>query len=779
MNTDNTINQNASATTSQAETGSRTALDYFFKYIVYWKWFALSLIICFGIAYAQLRYATPIYSVSAKVIISTDNRATGEIDPSAFSDLGLSGIRNSLETEIAVLTSRQLCSAVGDSLRLNITYFKEGRIKNTEIYKGTPVTVSIPNVIRAGSFILGLDSANNLTISNAELGYSQPVKYGEEIATPWGMATFNRNPFGQETLPVTVNVTRGSSPGISVLSNTGSSIIYVSAKSSVPEKAADIVNTIIELYNKKTVAEKNQIASNTIAYIRERERLLYDELDQAERDVEQFNLNRGAINLQSQRAFYLQNTNAFDMQIHDTDVQLELLRNTKQFLLDPKNEGELVPTNIGLTDGVVLGLLGSYNQMILDKRENTQSMKGTHTTLKEYNDRIIYLKNNVLNGIAQCEEMLNFRKTDLKNLETQFSGMSRDLTVKERESRELNRRQTIKESLYIYLSQKREEVGITTASATPNAKVIERAEAVYGVPISPVPSNKYSTALIAGLAIPLVIIYIISLLDNKIHGREDVIKTVKAPFLGEIPMLKNPAAFPVLKVKSSIAEQFRTIVSNLDFVVGGKQRKIVQITSSTGSEGKSFFSRNLALSLATTGRKTLLVDLDMRKSVMVSELELKTKSGIALYLSDPEVKLKDIVDTSFHKNLTIMPVKVFPPNPAELLVSERMKHFFDEIGDNYEYIIIDTAPIGLVSDAYSINRFVDATIFLVRADYTFRRSLVEIQNLYRENRLKNLTCVLNATEIKKHGYGRYGYGYGYGKYGYGYGNDKNYYHEED
>jgi capsular exopolysaccharide synthesis family protein len=747
-------------------------VDILFHYLSYWRYYIVSFVVCIGMAYTFLRYSTPIYSVRATVIIgdSKTGQSTSDINTTAFNDLGISQPRSNLENEIAVLLSRSLRETVGDSLHLGISYFKTGRIKRREIYKFSPVLVSIPNVTRSGIFTILSDSNDVYNVFSESDKTTLAIPKDTPTPTPWGIATFHANPFAREVLPVEVTIAPGAIPSISISTEENSNVVTLSAVSSVPEKAQDIVNTLIAIYNRNSINEKNFTATNTINFIAERQGDLSHELNATELELESYNKERGIVDLRSQQQIALTSTNEFDQQIRSTDLQLELLRSTKNFLLNPDNDNKVVPTNIGLSDQTVLSLLNAYNVAVLEKEKNAVGMKGDHYVLKEYNDQITSLKDNVLRGIAISESTLEHTIQLLQKQENMFVGLSRNLTSQERESRGLSRKQNIKESIFIYLSQKREEVGISMAEATPNAKIIDPASARFISLVAPLSNSIYSRALLIALLLPTLIIFLHDIFDTKIHIREDITDTVKAPFLGEVPFVKKTDIFPVLKVKSSIAEFFRLIVSNLEFVVNDQTNRVILVTSSTGNEGKSFFSRNLALSLATTGKKTLLMDLDMRKSVLESELNIKTKSGIALYLSDKTVPLKHIIDTShkFHKNLDIIPIKVFPPNPAELLVSERMSQLFAEITPNYDYIIIDTAPIGLVSDAYRISHFASATIYLTRSNYTLKRSLVEIQKLYAENKLPNLTCALNAsTGRKKYGYS-YGYGYGYGYYKHNY-----------
>jgi capsular exopolysaccharide synthesis family protein len=747
---------------------NNSVVEILFHYLSFWRIYIVSLFVCFLFAYCYMRYSTPQFSVRATIVISDQKsgQSSGDISSTAFNDLGIIQPRSNLENEIAVLLSRSLRESVGDSLHLGISYYKKGRIKRREIYKFSPVTVSIPNVTRTGVFTILADSAEQYTIYSETDNKTFTVRHNEPTPTPWGIATFRSNPFAQEMLPVEVWVSSGSIPAIAISSEENSNVLTITSVSSVPEKAQDIINTLIDIYNRNSINEKNFTASNTIAFIEERQGDLFHELESAESELESYNKQQGIVDLKSQQQIALSSTSDYDQQIRTNEMQLDLLRSTKNFLLNPDNNRKVVPTNIGLTDQTVLSLLNTYNLAVLEKEKNTVGMKGEHYIIKEYDDQIASLKDDVLRGIAISEATLEQTIQLLRKQANMFIGLSRNLTSQERESRGLNRKQTIKESIYIYLSQKREEVGISMAEATPNAKIIDPASARFVTLVAPLSNSVYAKALLIALLLPTLFIFGCDLFDTKVHVREDITATVKAPFLGEVPFIKKIDTFPVLKVKSSIAEFFRLIVSNLEFVVNDQTNRIILVTSSTGNEGKSFFSRNLALSLATTGKQTLLIDLDMRKSILESELNIETKSGIALYLSDRTVPLQHIIDSShkFHKNLDIIPVKVFPPNPAELLVSERMTQLFDEIRPLYDYIIIDTAPIGLVSDAYSISHFTNATIYLTRANYTLKRSLVEIQKLYAENKLPNLTCALNASTGRK----KYGYSYGYGYYKHNY-----------
>jgi capsular exopolysaccharide synthesis family protein len=562
-------------------------------------------------------------------------------------------------------------------------------------------------------------------------------------------------------------------PKIGIAASKGADVTEISITIANPQKGRDIINSLVNIYNQNAVNEKNYVANNTIRFINERLDIIAKELGSAEKDVENYKKTQGITDLGAQGQMLLASSSEYDKKINTAEVQLSILLDIKSFLSQASYAGNLLPANVGLTDPTILSLINTYNNAIFEKQRNTAGMKDNMPMVIEYNKQIAQIKDDLLKGINFAEQTSKLSLQELRKQESLYLGQARGLSTLERESRELMRQQSIKEQLFIYLLQKKEETGLSLAMATPNAKIIDEASLV-GL-VSPRKSILLLAALILGLVIPFGVVYVKDLFDTKVHTKDDITRTVKAPFLGEIPIVKNnKEPFPVLKVRSGIAEKFRIITSNLGFIVTGQKTKIINITSSASSDGKSFFARNLALSLATSGKKTLLIDLDIRKSVLMKTLDIDAQYGSVYFLSNPETELSEIIHFGkYHKNLDIIPVKVYPPNPAELLASERLEKLFRETEELYEYIIVDTAPVGLVADVYTINRFVTATIYVIRANYSYKQALFDIQNLYAEKKLNNLTCILNAVPATR----RYGYYSGYG-YGYGYGKNNHSYYTE-
>ena len=749
-------------------------VEILFHYLRYWKFFIFSIIICLGIAFAYLIYTTPKYKIFSRVVINDDKKGQNIDVMSAFGDLGIVAPKSNLDNEIEVLRSQTLMKSVVDSLKIGVSYFKKGSIRNQEIYKKTPVYVNISNIMAKGSFIVDQVSENILVIKSEKDTFEQTVEIGKELNSPWGILYFTTNPFGTESYPIEVFVNPDYLPVVEINAiNKTSSAVELSHITATPKKGEDIINTLIAHYNKNAIDDKNYVANSTITFIEERLLAVSGDLEEAEKKVESYQISQGITNLQVQGQLLLASSSEYNKKITDAEIQLGLLGSIKEFIMNPRHKDLAIPANTGITDPTVMSLINKYNDEILLRQRATVGMTESHSVRIEYDARIGLIKDDLLNGIGITEASVQAIKRELIRQENMSMAQARSLTTQERESRDLFRQQNIKENIFNYLLQKREETSLSLVMATPNAKVIDPAFCSK-TPVKPKRMIILLAAFMIAIIVPVVVIYLIDLFDNKVHTKYDVTKVISAPFLGVVPVIKGTDPFPVLKVRSSMAERFRTIISNLEFIVGSERRKVIAVTSFTSGDGKSFFSRNLAMTLATTGKKTLLVDLDLRKSVLIKTLGLlNIEKGSAMFLSDSRITVNEIIDKSqsFHKNLDIIPVRLFPPNPAELLSSERLKLLFQTIGKDYEYIIIDTAPAGLVADIYNINPYILSTIFLLRSDYTLKKVLPEIQELYKDKKLNNISIVLNAVTNEN----IYGYGYQYGQYG-GYKYD--YYNEE-
>ncbi len=742
-----------------------------------WKLFLASIVGCVLIAILYILYVTPDYKVSSTVVIKDEKKGQLGTDITAFQDLGIVASNENLENELEVLKSKTIYEEMVDRLNLHFAYYTDGWLKRVEIYHQSPVLVSSPQVVANGEFVIDRRDDGSLFFTSSEPEWDQAIRLDSLTETPWGQLRFTANPLGQAAYPVTVAVSRtvGIPEALSIGAiNKTSSVVQLSIVTPCPEKGVDMINTLIEIYNQQAIDEKNFVAINTTKFIDERLAIISGELSTAERNVEEYKLSQGITDIESEAKLYLSTSTNYDQQITASEIQLSTLRSIKQFLNNPANQGSVVPSNVGLTDPTILELISKYNEEVLNKVRETTGMRESNPVLREYNTRIATLRGNLLSGIGISETGLITTLRELRSKESSYTSRAVQLSTQERESRELYRQKEIKETLFIYLLQKREETGLSLALATPNAKIVDAAT-VPTVPVAPRKPIILLAALMLGLILPLGYIFGSDMFDMKLRTKDQLTQTVHAPYLGDIPEGKADDFFPALKLRSGVAERFRLISSNLKFLTAGQQgEKVIMITSTTSGEGKSFISRNLALSLATSGKRTLLIDLDMRRSQMQDIITIVPEKGVAIYLSDPQTKIDEIIDRShvLHPNLDIIPTLVFPPNPAELLDSPRLSQLFADLKGRYDYIILDMAPVGLVSDVFSLNGHVTATIYVTRENYTHKNALVEIQDLYQHNKLHNLSVILNGIDSTN------SYGYHRGGYGYGYGYHKNYYHED-
>ena len=765
-------------------------VDLVVRCLHHWKLFCFSIISCIVIAAVHLICSIPEYKVTSTVVIKDEKKGNIGTEYTVFKDLGIISSSENLENELEVLKSKSIFNEMAERLNLHFSFHAKNRlgllvgklnlrITNTigmmDIYKQSPIFVTSPQVAADGTFIIDRREDGSFYFHSQEPKVEQTIQFDTPMETFWGPLIFTLNPLGWPLYPLTVKIVRTvqvpSKLSISSI-NKISSVVELSITTSNARKGEDIINTLIAIYNQRAIDEKNYVAINTTKFIDERLAIISGELSEAERNVEKYRLSKGITDIEAEARLFLSTSTSYDQQISNTEIQLGILRNIKQFLDNPANLGSVVPTNIGLTDPTIINLISKYNEEVINKMRETTGMRETNPVLAEFNYRIAILRSNLLSGIGMAESSLQTTLRELRAQEASYTVRTLQLTTQERESRELYRQKDIKESLFIYLLQKREETSLSMALATPNAKIVDTATPSER-PVTPKKRLILISAFLLGFILPLVYIFIVDLFDVKLRSRDQLIRAVQAPFIGDIPQDKTVDNFPVRRVRTCIAERFRLICANLRFMsVSQTAEKIIMVTSTTGEEGKSFVSRNLALSLATTGKRTLLIDMDMRRSQMANMIIFTTKKCLSVYLSEPQTTVDEIIERShkLHANLDIIPVQLFPPNPAELLGSHRLAQLFTELEGRYDYIVLDTAPAALVSDAFTINHFATATIYVTRENHTHIATLAEVQHLYQHEKLKNLTVVLNGVENRKGDYRNSGYGYGYGK---------NYYHDDE
>ncbi|MET0758864.1 MAG: polysaccharide biosynthesis tyrosine autokinase [Flavobacterium sp.] len=745
-------------------------------YLMQWKWFVLSVILLLAGAYFYLRYAIPQYKAVTTILVKDEKKGGMASELSAFADLGmLSGAKSNVDNEIEILKSRTLIQATVKELGLNVSYLSLGRVKSADIYKNAPIeilfsTVSKDFYKKSHSYRIESSSDSKFTFYD-ETGKLGDYSYGQVIQSKEGKCTILKKQ--REKLKGAnsdFNITIQMYPMESVvesfkgrinvmpLSKT-TSIAELSIIDPVSEKAEDFLNTMIRIYNEDAIADKNSISENTSKFIEQRLLLITDELDGVEKEAETFKKANRVTDITSEAGLFLQNASEFEKKEIEIETQLKVVKSMTDFV--NKNEtSDLIPANILSTDSNASGLISQYNQLVLERNRLLKNAGPNNAVVQTIDNKIEALKTNVKSSLSQQKTALEINRRDLARQNAIVSGKITQIPTLEREARGLGRQQQIKETLYLYLLQKREETAISLAVTEPNAKVIDAALAMK-TPVSPKKNIIYLAALLLGLLIPFAIIYLKDLLDTKIKSRFDIDGKYAIPFLGDVPTSETHNEIISATSRTGAAEALRIIRTNLEFMLNAVPEgtgKTIFVTSTLPKEGKTFIAVNLAGTIALSGKKVLLVGMDIRNPKLSEYLELPSK-GVTNYLSSKEGKISDyIVKQEGFEELYIFPAGVIPPNPAELLMNKKTDELFEQLKKEYDYIVVDTAPVSLVTDTLIIAKNADTFVYVVRANYLDKRMLHVPDRLYKENKLPNMSLLLNDTQTQK----GYGYGYGYG-----------------
>ena len=557
------------------------------------------------------------------------------------------------------------------------------------------------------------------------------------------------------------------------------SVAVISLKNSSLQRGQDFINQLLEMYNRNTNNDKNEIAQKTAEFIDERISIISKELGSTEADLETFKRDAGITDLTSEAQIALAGNAEYEKKSVENRTQISLVNDLRKYLRG--NEYEVLPSNVGLQDAALIGAIERYNEMLVERKRLLRTSTENNPAIVNLDTSIRAMKANVQATLEGTLQGLMITKSNLDREASRYSRRISNAPGQERAYVSIARQQEIKAGLYLMLLQKREENAIALAATANNAKIIDEAIA-DDTPVSPKRSMIYLIALVLGVGIPVGIIYLIELTKFKIEGRADVEKLTSVPIIGDIPLTdeKNDknGSIAVFENKNNLmSETFRNIRTNLQFMLDNDQ-KVILVTSTVSGEGKSFVSANLAISLSLLGKKVVIVGLDIRKPGLNKVFHLSNKEkGITQYLSNPETDLMELVQPSdVNKNLFVLPGGSVPPNPTELLARNGLDKAIEILKQNFDYVIMDTAPIGMVTDTLLVGRVADLSVYVCRADYTHKAEYTLINELAIEKKLSKLCTVINGVDLKKrkygyyYGYGKYGKYYGYGKrYGYGYG----------
>ncbi len=779
----------------------------FFKYMVYWPWFVASMLACCIGMYVFLRYQTPVYNITSSVLIKEDEKkgANAANGLAAIQDLGMLSMTSNFDNEVEILKSRTLIKKVVNDMGLYIRMEEDRTFGfNPPLYKNSPVNVFITP-----------EEANHLVAPvELRMRYTQEGKLsveaeykidkeGDEVTmeqsfdklpailpTPVGVFSFTQADSIPELeegkidliahiyTPTATAEAYGKDLSITPSSKT-TTIAKIAFKNTVKQRGVDFVNRLVAFYNQDANDEKNEVAQKTAEFIEERIGIINGELGTTESELAAFKQRSGLTNLTSDAQMALQESSKYEQQRTENATQISLVQYLRTYINDPVNEDEVIPANVGLQDHNLTSVIDQYNMMIIERKRLLRTSSENNPAVINMNAGIEAMRRNVKTTVNSVLKGLQIVKADIDRQASKFESRISDAPRQEKEFMTISRQQEIKATLYIMLLQKREENAITLAATANNGRIIEN-PLPDEKPVAPKKMIFMLAALILGFAIPVGSVYLHDLLKYKIENRDDVEALTTVPILAELPLVKQggSGAIVVRENKNDIMEEtFRGLRTNLLFTLG-KSDKVVLFSSTQPGEGKSFVAGNLAMSLAYLGKKVIVVGMDIRKPGLNKVFNLSSKSiGITNYLSDPDhVDLFSMIQNSnISPNLDILLGGPIPPNPTELVARDVLDQAIAQLKERYDYVILDTAPIGMVTDTAIIGRVADMCVYVCRADVTPKAGFNYINVLQKERKFPKLATVINGLDMTKrknnygYGYGRkYGYGKGYG-YGYGYG----------
>jgi capsular exopolysaccharide synthesis family protein len=763
-----------------------------------WFWFLLSVGVCCVLATLYLLWTPKVYTRTATVLIKDDSKGGGGISESAaFEDLGMFNVKRNVDNEVLVFQSGQLMRSVAMRLHLDISYTIREGLRTTELYTRSPIIVQFFEVEESQEFSLEVTPLSETQVILSDFSENSSEKFtatlNDTIVTPMGKAMVTSTLYYTEdcyNVPVTVTKddlakvieNYGEELQVSLANKTATLIKLTLRDVSIP-RTEDILNTLIAVYNEAAINDKNQIAINTSNFIAERLVIIEHELGNVDADIETFKRENRLTDIQSETGMYLRESSQYSQEELGLENQKALSKYIRDYLTDPSRNAELIPANTGISDVSIEAQIAEYNTTLLKRNRLVSNSSYRNPVVMDLNNSLGAIKQTIIRAVDNLIVGLDIKIRNLYERDLQNIRRITEVPSQQRQVLSIERQQKIKEELYLYLLNKREENALTQAITESNARIIDPATGSQE-PVAPKTSIILLSAFLMGLVIPAGCFWVQNVLNTTVRSRKDVEDATTIPFLGDVPLRekkgkkgkKDEENDVVVREngRDPISEAFRIIRTNMDFMqVKSDNMQVVMFTSFNPGSGKTFVSLNLATSIALTQKKVILIDLDIRRHRLTQQLQKEENStGIVHYLSGQEEDIQALINTKVINginNLDFIGAGPTPPNPAELLLSQRLDTLIAELRKKYDYILLDNVPAGVVADAVITNRVADLTIYVMRAGLMDKRLLPELERLYHQKKFKNMSVILNAVNYKQVNYG-YSYRYGY-SYGYGYSNE--------
>ncbi|HEU4472144.1 MAG TPA: polysaccharide biosynthesis tyrosine autokinase [Flavisolibacter sp.] len=740
-----------------------------FRYLPYWPLFLLLLLLSLAGSWLYLRYTTPLYETNARLLIKDQKK--GAMDTKALEELNVLSTKKIIENEIEVMRSRTLLNDVVKNLGLYAPVSVEGNLRQRAAYASSPVKIrvkDVDNITETEEVEFSYQSSNATVAIN---GRRYPLN--QWVETPYGTLQFRANdkarkPYNGEKLFFTLvdpkEVASDIQSRLKVeATNKQSSILSLSLRDEVPQRGEDILNELLVAYNKATINDKNSLAVNTLSFVEERLKSVERDLDSIEKKTQQYKSRKGAIDISEQGRLFLQNVSANDQKLGDINMQLAVLNQVEDYVRSKNNGAGIVPSTLGVSDPILSQLVDKLYSAELEYESLKSTTAENNPAMLALQDKIQKVKPSILENIQSQRRSLSASKSNLAATNSSYSSVLQTMPETERELIDINRAQSIKNGIYSFLLQKREETALTHASTVSDSRIVDRAQSSL-TPVSPKSKVVYLSAILIAIAGGIALITGRESLSRKVMFRHEIEALTDLPIIGEIVSedSKTPIVIGEGK-KTFVAEQFRRLRASLQFMGINSKRKRILVTSAISGEGKSFVATNLALSLALTGKRVVLLDCDLNNPSLNKKLGIGNGlSGVTEYLQD-EAEADGIINRSgLHENLFFIPAGSLPRNPAELIMNGRIEDLLNYLDATFDYIVVDTAPVSPVTDAYMISPYCDATLFVVRHGYTPKVFVQRIDENNKINQLNNTAIVFNGVRPRGFGNKNYGYGYGYG-----------------
>ncbi|MCF0075122.1 polysaccharide biosynthesis tyrosine autokinase [Dyadobacter sp. CY261] len=747
--------------------------EYISRYFRYWYFFPVFFISALTVAFFYLQTTLPIYSTKTSILIKEEKSIGGSQGDILTEMSSQFGGNKTVENEMEIFKSQTLMEQVVKELTLDVAYTTRDGLKTVDLYKTSPVTVKAEIVTPFGyeePLTITIVDSTHFRFNDEEKVFT----FNQRFNNAWGAFVVTK---GGSSPYEKVHIHFGDVKNLSeaILKrltveqpNVKSTVLELTYEDSNVQRAKDILNKLLDVYVQSSLNDKNSEASNTLKFIENRLGLITGELGDVEKDVEAYKTNQGITDISAESKLFLENIKENDSKLNEVNTKISILESIETYIQNA-GDGAVAPATYMIDDPVLVSLLTKFNELELQRERYARTTSPNNPLLQTINTQLNGTRQSIRENVQNLKRGMAVTKRNLENINTQFSAGLRSIPKKEREFVGIKRQQSIKEELYLYLLQKREETALAYASTVTDSRLIDAPISTFK-PIKPKKTLVWLGSGIAGVLIPILLINLLFMLNNTVQRREEIEKVTHSSILGEIGQMKGtingvPGEESIIKMtsRSAVAEQFRALRTNLQYLGDGNCR-VIMFTSSIGGEGKSFVSINLAASLAYSDKRVLLIGLDLRKPTLHERLGVPNRFGASNCLIGQGHYVDYIQSTGVHPKFDVLTSGPIPPNPSELLSNGKLPVLLKELREKYDYILIDSPPYGLVTDSALIAEHVDATLYLVRFNYTILDHLRRIGDLQRVRRFNNLAIIFNGVN---YGAG-YGYGYGYGGYGYGY-----------